>query len=434
MSVLPIDRNALLATAQADAELNYKLRGLTATIRIEMGDDRLDLKVVDGQTREIVAPASGGGVPDALIAGPAAFWEKALVALPPTGYENLVTSRIHGVRVEGDFKHLLAPYQGALQRLLVVLRHAASGRKQPEIQTTEPYRETDHSVGRYAFVQLGDQEARVYYEEAGTGPVPLVLQHTAGADSRQYRHVLANPEFQKRFRMIAWDLPYHGKSFPPSGVRWWEQHYTPTKETLMAWTVAISDRLGLERPVYMGCSVGGQLALDLAAHYRDKFRAFIALNGWYEIVSRGRYDNDIHRQPTTSTDYFASLILAATAPTAPQAHCQEVYWVYRSNFPGVYAGDNDYFMNQHDLRVDGHFIDAKATPVYAVTGEYDGSTQFPEHAGQAVARHIPGVIYRELPQLGHFAPADDPVRFCDSMLPILDEILARCGDTQKEKR
>lgn len=425
---IKIDRAALLQALQTDAELNYKLRGLSAVLRIEVGEDRFDLRVVAGQVCEIApCDAPGETTPDVCIAGPSAFWEKALTSMPPRSYENLVTSRIHGVRVEGDFVRLLAPYQGALQRLLVVMRQAVAGYVAPVVGSTEPYRETDNAVGRYIFVRCGEQEARVYYEETGTGPVTMVMQHTAGADSRQYRHVLANPEFQKRFRMIAWDLPYHGRSMPPSGVRWWEQHYTPSKESLMGWTMAISEALGLDRPVYMGCSVGGQLALDLAAHHGDSFRAFVALNGWYEIVSRGPYNNDIHREPSTSSDYFASLILAATAPGAPEAHSQEVYWVYRSNVPGVYAGDNDYFMNQHDLRVDGHLINAKATPVYVVTGEYDGSTVFPDHGGSTVARHVPGVVYRELPVLGHFAPSDDPVRFCESVLPILDEILARCA-------
>jgi pimeloyl-ACP methyl ester carboxylesterase len=192
----------------------------------------------------------------------------------------------------------------------------------------------------------------------------------------------------------------------------------------MDWSVAICDALGLDRPVFLGTSVGGQLALDLAAHHGNRFRAFVAVNGWYEIVSRGGYDNDIHRDPRTSTDYFASRILAATAPAAPEASAQEVYWVYRSNFPGVYAGDNDYFMNLHDLREDGHLIDAAKTPVWVVAGEYDASMLFPEHGGKAVAEHIKGVEFRVLPGLGHFAPSDDPVRFCEAIIPILDEIVA----------
>jgi pimeloyl-ACP methyl ester carboxylesterase len=421
---LKIERDALLNAARADAELLYKLRGLTATIRLDLGDDRFDVRIADGMPVHI---GDIEGAAQVSIAGPAGFWAKAFVPVPEVGYESLSVGGIHGVTTQGDFERHLAPYQGALQRLFLVLRKLIAGPTPRVVHDPEPYRDTDTAVGRYVYARNGDEEARVYYEETGAGPIALVLQHTAGADGRQYRHVLANPELQKRFRMIAWDLPRHGKSLPPIGSRWWEQDYRPTKSEMLGWNVAIAKALKLDRPIYLGCSVGGQLALDLAAHHADQFRGFVSVNGWYEIVSRGRYDNDIHRKPTTSTDFFASRILAATAPQAPEASSQEVYWVYRSNTPGVYAGDNDYFMNLHDLREDGHLIDSSKTPVYVVTGEYDGSQLYPENGGAAVARHIPGVVHRVLPGLGHFAPSDDPVRFCEAIVPILDEVVARCG-------
>jgi len=424
---LLVSPERFLQAAQADAELRHKARALTASIGFDLQEQRFAVRFEGGLLTEVVVPPASWTA-DVVIAGPAPAWRAAFASAPTPGMDNLTSAALQGIKVEGgSFTDLVAPYQGVLQRLYVLLRECASGtRMRPAGGNADPWRDTDNAVGRYVRVHLGGHEARVYYEEAGTGSIPLVLQHTAGADSRQYRHVLANPELQRRFRMIAWDLPYHGRSLPPAGVRWWEQDYRPGKQELLDWSVAISQAIGLDRPVYMGCSVGGQLALDLAAHKADHFRAFVSLNGWYELASRGHHDNDIHRQPRTSTDYFASRILSATAPTAPEAHAQEVYWVYRSNFPGIYAGDNDYFMRLHDLREDGHLIDAQRTPVYVLVGEHDPSAWSSEHGGQAVARHVPGVVYRELPDLGHFAPSDDPVRFCDAVVPILDEIVARC--------
>lgn len=111
-----------------------------------------------------------------------------------------------------------------------------------------------------------------YYEEAGQG-IPMVLQHTAGSDGRQWRHLLEDTDIQKRFRMIAYDLPFHGKSVPPIGVRWWEKEYRLTADLVMDSIIAISRALKLERPVYMGCSIGGYLAPDLALYHPDDFRA-----------------------------------------------------------------------------------------------------------------------------------------------------------------
>jgi hypothetical protein len=49
--------------------------------------------------------------------------------------------------------------------------------------------------------------------------------------------------------MIAYDLPYHGKSLPPLLDRWWEQPYKPSGKYLMHRVVAIADALSLEQPI-----------------------------------------------------------------------------------------------------------------------------------------------------------------------------------------
>jgi pimeloyl-ACP methyl ester carboxylesterase len=61
-------------------------------------------------------------------------------------------------------------------------------------------------VGRYLPLRYNDQEFRIFFEEAGEG-VPLLCLHTAGADSRQYRHLLNDAAVTSRFRVIAFDLP-----------------------------------------------------------------------------------------------------------------------------------------------------------------------------------------------------------------------------------
>ena len=70
-------------------------------------------------------------------------------------------------------------------------------------------------TGRYLYLDLKGIEHRVYFEEAGQG-IPVLLQHTAGSDGRQWRHLLEDSELTSRFRFIAYDLPYHGRSVPRS--------------------------------------------------------------------------------------------------------------------------------------------------------------------------------------------------------------------------
>jgi pimeloyl-ACP methyl ester carboxylesterase len=60
--------------------------------------------------------------------------------------------------------------------------------------------------------------------KAGRG-LPLVFQHTAGAHGSQWRHLFEEPRVTDRFRLITYDLPYHGKSLPPDGKKWWAEEY-----------------------------------------------------------------------------------------------------------------------------------------------------------------------------------------------------------------
>ncbi|WP_196248789.1 alpha/beta fold hydrolase [Rhodococcoides fascians] len=421
---ISIDHQRLLQAARNDRELTYKLRAFTGAVRISVGEQSLDLSFEDGGATEI-RPASLSIDPLVAWRAPDEFWANAFAATPMHGYESLTTAPMFGLSMSGDFGSVIAPWQGGLARLYQVLRETVAGpiERKP---FSDPYRDTDNPVGRYVYVTAEGVESRVYFETAGHGPTSLMLQATAGADSRQYRHMLADPRMQDRFTMYAYDLPFHGRSLPPQGVRWWEQAYKPTQASLIEWVVAIKDAIGLDQPFFLGCSVGGQLALDLAAERPDDFGAFISVNGWYGAPEfPPGFSNDLFRTPPISTDLAPQMCFGATAPMAPEVYAHETYWVYRSAFPGIYAGDNDYFGWDHDLAKNGHKIDAVAKPVYVVTGEWDPASDDEESGGPAVARKIPGAKFVKLMNLGHFAPCDDPIGFQDGIMPVLDEILKR---------
>jgi pimeloyl-ACP methyl ester carboxylesterase len=421
-----IDRQAILAAVGSDAELQYTLRTYSGRVRLDLATDVFDLLVSDGVPTALEDPT---GDADVTYSAPAEFWATAFAApTPPHGYGSLTTAASRGLKVTADFPTVVAPWHTGWNRLFILVRETVAG-PAPRHPFQDLPQETDTAVGRYLHVTANGERARIYYETAGTGPIPLLLQATAGTDSRQYRYLLADPRMQERFTMYAYDLPYHGRSLPPVGVRWWTQAYRPTREGLLNWVIALVDALGLENPFFMGCSVGGQLALDLAAEHPDRFAAFVALNGWYDSPTLpAGFSNDHFRTPTVPDSYAPALNLGGTAPIAPEPNAHETYWIYRSNFPGIYAGDNDYFAYGHDLHENGHKIDAHAKPVYVVTGEFDPATADQEHGGPAVERLVPGARHITLPGLGHFAPCDDPVGFGDAIVPILDEIIERVSD------
>ena len=106
-------------------------------------------------------------------------------------------------------------------------------------------------IGRYLRLDLLGKAHRLYVEEAGSG-IPLLCLHTAGSDARQYRAVMNDAAITSRFRVIAFDLSWHGKSSPPEGWHL-EREYRLTAADYRAIVVAVARALGLDRPVVMGC-------------------------------------------------------------------------------------------------------------------------------------------------------------------------------------
>lgn len=276
----------------------------------------------------------------------------------------------------------------------------------------------DSAAGRYVYLEIDGVEYRVYFEEAGTG-IPMLLQHTAGADGRQWRHLLEDEEIGRRFRMVAYDLPYHGKSVPPVGVEWWKQEYRLTKDFLMKVPLSLVEALELDRPVYMGSSIGGHLAADLALHHAARFRAFIGLEA--SLSTPGGF-SDIWYHPRISNDFKASVMYGLMSPTSPEASRRETAWVYSQGAPPTFKGDLYYYSVDHDLTATAGQIDTWKAPLYLLTGEYDWSST-PE-ASEDLARAVAGARYRVMKGLGHFPMSEDPERFRAYIIPVLEEIAA----------
>jgi pimeloyl-ACP methyl ester carboxylesterase len=275
----------------------------------------------------------------------------------------------------------------------------------------------DSATGKYVYLTVAGAEYRVYFEEAGAG-IPILLQHTAGSDGRQWRHLLEDSEFQRDFRMIAYDLPYHGKSVPPLEVEWWRSEYRLTTQFLIEFVVAMSRALELDRPVYMGSSIGGHLATDLALQVPAEFRAIIGLEA--AIQTPGGYD-DQWSHPCVSNEYKASAMYGLMSPTSPEKYRRETAWCYSQGAPPVFKGDLYYYSVDHDLTGTAGRIDTTGTPLYLLTGEYDWAST-PEMSAE-LADRIKGAKYQTMTELGHFPMSEDPRRFRECIAPVLAEIL-----------
>ncbi len=273
-------------------------------------------------------------------------------------------------------------------------------------------------TGKYVYVHVQGNEYRVYFEENGSG-IPLVCQHTAGGDGRQWRHMMNDEEVTARYRVIAPDLPYHGKSLPPESVEWWKEEYKLTKSFFVDFHVQLNRALGLERPVFLGASVGGNLAVDLAFEQPDEYRAVIGLEASLRRGGPANYSR-WQRHPRVSNTFAAARMASMMSPTSPEKYRREVMWGYMQTAPPVLVGDTYYYYMDHDLTGKAQHIDTSRVAVYLLTGEYDPGT--PPELTQLLAQEIKGAKFMAMMGLGHFAASENYSAFKSFLMPILDEI------------
>lgn len=270
----------------------------------------------------------------------------------------------------------------------------------------------------YVWIEFEGRPCRIYYEESGSGP-DLLMLHTAGSDARQYCHLMNDAMLRTNWRMVAFDLPWHGKSLPPEGapIGDWEL----TTGRYVAIIEAVIAALELKRPVLLGSSMAGQICLEMALRWGERLGGVIACEASDQIVGR---EVPWTRNPVVNESAFIpEWVHALSSPRSPPERVREVWWEYSQGGFGVFWGDIRFYGREWDARERVGRIDTRKCPVIMLTGEYDYSCT-PE-ISRATAAKIKGVEFQVMEGMGHFPMAEDPERFMVYLKPALAKLAAR---------
>jgi pimeloyl-ACP methyl ester carboxylesterase len=407
----------LAAALDGNPALQRRARLGAFAFKVASGGETASVQVGD---RIAVSPDEGAAAAFSLRATPES-WAEFVRPAPDVGFQSLIAMQRAGhLGVAGDIliygRNLLF-----LEQLFASLRPRPVTGPLPSLigaPVIEPV------IGRYLRLDFKGRPHRIYFEEAGQG-IPLICLHTAGADGRQYRALLNDAEITRRFRVIAFDLPWHGKSSPPVGFE--KDTYRLTTDLYVDTVMAVARALRLEQPVVMGCSIGGRAVLHLALRHGGFFRAAIGLQSATHADSgadtRLRDLGVLFRPDVHGQEAAAGTVSCLIAPTSPQADKWETLWHYMQGGPSVFLGDLHYYFDDGDLRnVDLAGLDDRC-PLYLLTGEYDLS------ATPALTRELArltGARHCEIMQgLGHFPMSESPAQFRRYVLPVLERIATR---------
>ncbi len=361
-----------------------------------------------------------GGAPQFTLAAPAAVWAKHLAAIPPRHHHALfaMLARVPECTVRGDQLPFLQ-HCHIVRRVLEIGKWLALGHTAPAPVSLHPPLNTPTPApavtGRYIPVTAAGTTYQIYAETAGTGRDLLCL-HTAGADGRQFHRLMADPRIAASHRMIAFDLPWHGKSPPPAGAI--PGSWRLNTDLYVALIMGFVQAAGLDRPIVLGASMSGEICLELAYRHPEAFAGIVACEA-SERIERRQTPYSAHPQVNAGT-FVPEWVRGLIAPQSPAECAAEIAWHYAQGGPAVFFGDIEFYAGDWDARERVGRIDTNRCRLFMLTGEYDYSCTV-EHSA-ATAAKIPGVRFQPMPGIGHFPFAENPALFADYLLPILREL------------
>lgn len=268
------------------------------------------------------------------------------------------------------------------------------------------------------YVDIGNQQW-IYCERSGNplGKTVLML-HTAGSDSRQWHGLMTNASLQSKFNLIAFDLPGHGRSPLPFNQENWD--WLLTEAQYMNWVTEFIHALNLNSVLLMGCSMGSAISLGLLANHSTLFSGAILLETPYR--SPGRRSIFLDHPQVHGNRLAATWVSSLLSPYSPRSRKDYATWIYSQGAPSVYDGDLAFYSDEFVATKHTVAIDAKKTPLWLLTGDYDYSAS-PEET-MKVAQEIPGAKFIRLEGFGHFPMTEDPNRLYDRYLSdVLDDYL-----------
>jgi 3-oxoadipate enol-lactonase len=245
-------------------------------------------------------------------------------------------------------------------------------------------------------------EARIFYEQHGSGP-DLVLLHGAGGNHLSWWQQI--PVFAERFRVTVYDARGWGLSTGDMENRF----------VLGQDLVALMDHLGIERAHVVAQSMGGRAVAGLARTKPERVASLVLcgttagatndrIRELQDVLKEARGEGGL-REHALSNDFesanpvVASLYrqLNALNPPRPRG--------FLGRPPATYKG------SMHEV------LSALNVPVLFVVGEHDLITS-PEMIREAQGL-IPGAGFHEIKGAGHSAYFEAPEEFNRVVLEFL---------------
>ena len=248
---------------------------------------------------------------------------------------------------------------------------------------------------------------RLHYSFAGPAGAPaLVLSNSLGTNFSMWD--AQAPAFERRFRLLRYDMRGHGKSSAPPPP------YTVSE--LAQDALALADSLNIARFHFCGLSIGGMIGMAIALQAPARLHKLILSNTSPKIGSDEFWNSRIQTVETKGMKEVARAVTARWFTPAFQSSTPEkvasAIEVLESLDPQGYVGgctavrDFDFRANVRQIR----------TPTLVIAGTHDPAATPAD--GRLLAEQIPAARYREL-NASHLSNIEDSAQFNEAVLSFL---------------
>ena len=281
----------------------------------------------------------------------------------------------------------------------------------PFLTTNDQQAQQDAQCEKPKEDYLEIENTRVRYVEAGAGPAVVMIHGNAGSvDDFDFKSLGL---LCRDHRVVAVDRPGHGKSDRPNG----------TAATLKYQTQLLHEaltQLGVTRPVLVGHSWGGALALSYAVEYPQELSAIVLLApAAYADEGEDQFLRAVLETPvigdvslTVGRLVFGKSILKKelkrafypdTVPNEYLRHASSL-WLHHKQLRAYF--EDEFSLNKDLARISKHYPDIRI-PVVIVTGDHDKVVSAKDNAYR-LRDSIAQSQLIELKNTGHQVPQTHP--------------------------
>jgi pimeloyl-ACP methyl ester carboxylesterase len=235
-----------------------------------------------------------------------------------------------------------------------------------------------------------------YYETIGEGK-PVVCVHPVGGNTVLWRFVMQCLG-EKGYRMIALDLPGHGKSLPKN----WKPITSVKDYSEFVWEFI--RLLGIRNPILMGNAMGANIVLRMAGEYPDEIRACVSAEG-ADYTPFGTLEG-IELGRIAEHDLYQCSAVEWCGRATPKERARQLSWLYGNFHADIAVGDDIAYIS-HDAR---DLMPKVKCPVLLIRGEDDWIV--PMKYVEDTKKRIRNAEIVIIKGTGHFPIWENPEKFC----------------------